>query len=222
MAALVCTRPWLSVAGTRCTRCGSGLVLEPRPRVVALHHERDLAHAAHVRQLAGQHLHLPAVEVGVALVHLEEVGGPEVALLAALAAADLDDDVLAVARDRCGTSSSRSLASSVGELRARLAATSLSRYSRISASDSPASMLPGLGRAPPRCALVRAVRLDHRPQLREPPPRRGGRALVAGRVELGELRLQLLQLGLELRESVEHPSRLPALPHRPFGVTRAS
>ena len=38
-----------------------GLVLEPRPRVVALHHERDLAEAAHVGRLAVQHLELPAV-----------------------------------------------------------------------------------------------------------------------------------------------------------------
>ena len=34
--------------------------------------------------------------VGVALVHVEQVAGPEVALLAAFPAADLDDDVLAL------------------------------------------------------------------------------------------------------------------------------
>ena len=66
------------------------------PGVVALDHERDLPQAPHVGDLAVEHLDLPPVEVGVALVHLEEVGGPEVALLAALAAADLDDHVLAV------------------------------------------------------------------------------------------------------------------------------
>ncbi len=77
---------------------GSGFVLEARPRVGALHHERDLAHTAHVGQLAAEHLDLPAVEVGVALVHVEQVGGPEVALLAAFTSTDLHDHVLAVAR----------------------------------------------------------------------------------------------------------------------------
>ena len=42
------------------------------------------------------------VALGVALVHAEEVAGPEVGLLAALGAADLDDDVLALVRDRAG------------------------------------------------------------------------------------------------------------------------
>ena len=36
------------------------------------------------------------MEIGVSLVHLEEVRGPEVALFTALAAADLDHHVLAV------------------------------------------------------------------------------------------------------------------------------
>ena len=72
------------------------LVLEARPGVVALHHERDLPEPAHVGRLAVEHLELPAVGVGVALVHVEQVGGPEVALLAALPTADLDDDVLAL------------------------------------------------------------------------------------------------------------------------------
>ena len=56
----------------------------------------------------------------------------------------------------------------------------------------------GLGGAP------LAVGVDDRPQLGQPPARGRGRLLVAGRVELGELALQLLHLGLELRESFEH------------------
>ena len=72
------------------------LVLEARPGVVALHHEGDLPEPAHVGRLAVEDLELPAVGVGIALVHVEQVGGPEVALLAAFSAADLDDDVLAL------------------------------------------------------------------------------------------------------------------------------
>ena len=45
---------------------------------------------------ASMHLELPALRAGVALVHLEEVAGEEVGLLAALGAADLDDDVAVV------------------------------------------------------------------------------------------------------------------------------
>ena len=74
----------------------AAFVLEPAPRVVALHDERDVAEAAHVRRLARQHLGLPAVALGVVLVHPVEVAGPEVGLLAALGAPDLDDHVLAV------------------------------------------------------------------------------------------------------------------------------
>ena len=57
----------------------------------------------------------------------------------------------------------------------------------------PASVLP-----------VLPVRVDDRAQLGDPPPRFRGRALVARRVELGELRLELLQLGLEVDQTFEH------------------
>ena len=39
-------RPWLSVTGTRCTRCGPALVLEVAPHVVAPDRDRDLVEAA--------------------------------------------------------------------------------------------------------------------------------------------------------------------------------
>ena len=51
---------------------------------------------------------------------------------------------------------------------------------------------------------VRAVRLDDRLQLRQSTAGRRGRLLVAGRVELGELRFELLQLGLQVGEAFEH------------------
>ena len=129
-----------------------------------------------------QHLDLPAVEVGVALVHLEEVGGPEVALLAALAAADLDDHVLAVV----GVLGDEQLAQPAR--RARRAAPPSPRpprprYSRISASDSPLEHLAGVGEVGLGGA-VRPVRLDDRLQLRVATAgvARGG--LVAGGVDL--------------------------------------
>ena len=118
---------------------GTGLVLEPRPGVVALHHEGDLAQPAHVGLLAGEHLDLPLVLVGVALVHLEEVGGPEVGLFAALAAADLDDHVLAVV-GVAGHEQLAQLGVELAEERLPSRRSRSSRYSRISASDSPSSI----------------------------------------------------------------------------------
>jgi hypothetical protein len=49
-----------------------------------------------VRRLAGENLGLEAAALGVVLVHPEEVAGPEIALLAALGALDLDDHVAAL------------------------------------------------------------------------------------------------------------------------------
>ena len=74
----------------------AALELQVAPRAVAPHHERDLVEAAEVGRVGRQHLQLPARAQGVGLVHVEQVAGEEVGLLAALGAADLDDDVLAL------------------------------------------------------------------------------------------------------------------------------
>ncbi len=92
----VCTRPWDSVTGTRWTRCGPPSCLSLVHTAVALDQEGDLAEAAQVRRAGAQHLEAPSLSRGVGAVHLEEVAGEQVGLLAALGAADLDDDVLAV------------------------------------------------------------------------------------------------------------------------------
>ena len=72
------------------------------------------------------------------------------------------------------------------ELGAPSSPISLSRYSRISASDSPSS----ISRASASSVSVArycAVGVDDRLQLRQSPARGRGGLLVAGRVELGEL-----------------------------------
>ena len=87
-------RPWLSVTGTRCTRCAAALVLERAARrrrpdttnVTSLKPPRSLASSDSVSTSQ-------AVAAGVGAVHLVEVAGEQVGLLAALGAADLDDDV---------------------------------------------------------------------------------------------------------------------------------
>ena len=89
-------RPCDSVTGTRCTRCGPPScfmrVHTPSPfsrKVTSLKPPRSDG-------LEPEHLELPAHAGGVGPVHLEQVAGEEVGLLAALGAADLDDDVVAV------------------------------------------------------------------------------------------------------------------------------
>ena len=98
VAALVWIAPLALGLGHALHAVRAALVLEAAPRVVALHEERDVAVAAVVGRLARQHLDLEAVALGVVLVHPVEVAGPEVRLLAALGALDLDDHVATLVR----------------------------------------------------------------------------------------------------------------------------
>ena len=91
-------RPCDSVTGTRWTRCGPPSYLKRPHAASPLHEEGHLVEAAHVRRVGAEHLDLEPVALGEADVHLEEVLGEEVGLLAALGPADLDDDVLALVR----------------------------------------------------------------------------------------------------------------------------
>ena len=77
-------------------------------------------------------------QLGVALVHPEQVAGPEVGLVAALGAADLDDHVLAVV----GVPRDEQLLEVLLELGepGLLLGDLRRRYSRISGSLSPAAI----------------------------------------------------------------------------------
>ena len=89
-------RPELSVTGTRCTRWVPPSNFRWLHAFVALDHEDDLVEAAEVGDVGRQDLHRPADAGGVGLVHLEQVPGEEVRLLAPLGASDLDDHVPAI------------------------------------------------------------------------------------------------------------------------------
>ena len=180
---------------------GAGLVLEARPGVVALHHEGDVAEAAHVGRLARQGLDLPPVQVGVALVHVEEVGGPEVALLAALAAADLDDHVLAVV----GVAGHEQLAQprvELGEL-GLLGPDLVGQVVAHLVVVLRIEQLPGLR----DLGLDRPVLpsgVDDRLQLGVSPAGVARRVAVTRRGDVGQLGFELLQLGLQIGEPIEH------------------
>ena len=89
-------RPWLSVSGTRCTRCVPPSHLKIAVGAVALHRERDLLVAAAVARARAELLDLEAAPLGVAREHPVDVARPERRLVAADALAHLEDDVLAV------------------------------------------------------------------------------------------------------------------------------
>ena len=94
----VCTRPCDSVTGTRCTRCGPPSFLRRLPGVCTFDDEDDLVEPTVIGIGPREHPDLPAVLLGVAAVHVEEVAGEEVRLLAAFGAADLHDHVAPVVR----------------------------------------------------------------------------------------------------------------------------
>ena len=75
---------------------GAGLVLEAEVGVGALDQEDRLVHPVLVRGVLGEDLDLPLLGRGVAQVHVVEVAGEEVGLVAALGAPDLDDHVAPV------------------------------------------------------------------------------------------------------------------------------
>ena len=110
------------------------LVLEQRPGVGALHGERDLVDAAEVAGIERQGVDLQPMAGGVGPVHVVQVAGEEVGLLAALGAADLDDDVapgMGVGRDH----QLAQLLADGGQL-GRHRASSSSARSRSSPADS--------------------------------------------------------------------------------------
>ena len=74
------------------------LELEVGPRIVALQHERDLVDPPEVRQVGAEHLHGPSLARGIGLIHVEQVAGEQVRLLATLGATHFHDQVLAVVR----------------------------------------------------------------------------------------------------------------------------
>src|SRR5439155_21817494 len=76
----------------------TALVLESAIHALALDLEDDLLEAADAVFVRIDDLDLPAAPLGVAGVHAEQVGGEQRRLVAALALAQLEDDVLRVVR----------------------------------------------------------------------------------------------------------------------------
>ena len=121
---------------------GPALVLEPCQASSPSHHERDLVQAVPVGRARRQHLEPPPSLLGVTGVHLEEVLGEEVGLLAPFGTPDLHDHVAAGVRI-LGHEQQAELLFVPGDL--------------------------GFGLGPPRSAPAHARRRWHRGASRGPP-----------------------------------------------------
>ena len=91
-------RPLASVAGHPLDAMDAGFELQPREHALAGDVGDDFLVAAGVALALRQHLDLPAVKLGVALVHAEQVAGEQRRLVAAGAGPDFDDRALLVGR----------------------------------------------------------------------------------------------------------------------------
>src|SRR5690606_25230749 len=77
---------------------GSRLELQPGIDAFALHPRDDLLVAALLAVAGADHLDLPALLLGIAGIHAEQVAGEQRRLVAAGAGTDLEEDVAAVVR----------------------------------------------------------------------------------------------------------------------------
>ena len=157
------------------------------------------------------------MRAGVAPVHLEQVAGEEVGLLAALGTPDLDDDVLVVVgvarqQQHLSSSSSRSMVASPASISAP----------RISRSSPSASAKISLGGVEVRLALEQAaVAHDDLFELLVAPGHRRVARLVGEHLGVGQARLDLEVLLFEVGEAVEHGTqgRHPGAPPEPPSAT---
>ena len=83
MAVEVWTRPWDSVAGTRCNPVHSRFKFQLAVNAVATHRKDQFANPAQVGLGAADGLHGPADFLAVTLIHPCQITGPETGFVAA-------------------------------------------------------------------------------------------------------------------------------------------
>ncbi len=115
-------RPCVSVAGTRCTRWPPGLELQLAVDAVADDADHHFLVAADVAGALATDLALPALPLGVAHVHAQQVAGEQRRFVAAGAGADFEEGVahvVGVARQQQRVCSCRPRALDLGGCRLR-------------------------------------------------------------------------------------------------------
>ena len=184
----------------------TALVLEATPRLVTLDDERDVAEAAVLRRLLLEDLELQAAALGEALVHAEEIAGPEVGLLATLGALDLHDHVPTLVRVAWQEQFPDLLGERVGA-RFLLADLRLQVVAHVGV-DLVGEHLTCLGDVLLRGA-PQPVRIHERLELGVPPTRIARGPAITCRVDPGQVGFQPLELNLEIVELLEHAPRVP-------------
>ena len=76
-------RPWVSVSGTRCTRCVPDFKFQPREDAASCDLGDDLLVASRCSLARRQNLDTPAFQLGIALIHPEQIAGKNRRLVAA-------------------------------------------------------------------------------------------------------------------------------------------
>ncbi len=195
VAALVWTRPWLSVTGTRCTRWGPASCFR-----------RAQASGPFTTRVISRKPPMSDGCVARSLVHAGQVGRPQVRFLAAFGAPDLEDDVPAVV----GIGGDEQLAEpgvELGQPRLVLGDLGADVVAHVGLG-LPGQQLPGIGEVG-FGASVLPIRVDDRAELGVTSSGVARGALITGGVDLREARFELLELGLEVGEAFEHPARVP-------------
>ena len=163
----------------------AGLVLEPREHPLARDLGHDLLDPAEIALARGQDLAAPALQIGVALVHAQEVAREQRRLVAAGAGADLQDRVLVVGRV-LGQQQQPHLPLQLGQASRELALLRLHQIRHVGIARHRAELA--------QFALDRPVGLDGRHHRAEVGKFLGELGVAAGR-DLGEQRLQLVAAG---------------------------
>ena len=182
---------------------GPGLVVHPGPHPLALHRQHDLVVPAQVGRVGAQHLDRPAGAGGEAPVHLEQVAGDQVGLLAALGPADLDDHVALVV----GVAGDEQHPQLVGEADdGGLGLVDLGpQHLPVVAAGVGEHLAGGRQVVAPLRQLPRP--LDDRLDLPVPLGHLLVTGLVGDQVGVAQARLEVVELSFQLSEAIEHADR---------------
>ena len=194
-------RPCDSVTGTRCTRCtppsyfSRAQTPSPGSACRGLHRDRDVLVAAEVGLAGVEDLGLPALPLGVAQVHAQQVAGEQRGLLAALPRLDLEDHVLVVV----GVARQQQLAQLVREL---VAARLQRRDLGPKDSSSRRARARPRGRRRPAARPWYVATIGR--ELRVAPAQLAWRGRVGVHRRIGQLLLQLGVLAEQFIDRLEH------------------
>src|SRR5439155_628770 len=191
----------------------AALELQPAVGALALHEGDNLFEPAEAGRARGEHLHPPALSLGVAAVHAKQLGGEETRLLAARTGADLEHHVALVVRV---ARHEQPLEGCVELLETLLQPRKLAARQLPQLLVLPVRELPMLGHLA-RHALPLTPAGDGLLELRALAGELGELPAVGDHLRVRHETLELLVSPLDVRQALEHRAQVPA-PARPAGT----